>query len=268
MFTSFDLPDLKPYLMLVPALMGLLLFNPSFITLFTASNSELKLLGKELRILIKSSFYIFFAILFPFITMFFINDDTFISHLFLNNYVLILWLLSFLFLIYLNLGEITQKKFTPKTTLQKSIVFYIFTFYMIINALIFGLFSHYIYSSTNLTNKFELLVFIYIIQYFLLKPCLNLMPKIYTEEIRVCIRLTNGEKIQNAYLLYPMFGKKILLGDKSIPSECRHKIAIAYDRIEYIEFYITPISWGQKAPQAFTTIVPYKEDSKINDLFK
>lgn len=261
-----SLLDLK-LITVIPALIGLLLFKPSFVTLFTASRSEKIMLGKELRLLIIIIGYFLYAIFLPIMTIYLINDVPFFRNFLLNKVVLAFVIPFFAYLIYLNIGDFLNKSFLPKSTKQREIFFVAFFFYVIFVLLIFGLISFELLIST-IDDKYGLIIFFTIVEFYFLLPCIQLLSKIYDEEIVVKVRLTNGETIKNAHLLHPMFGKKLLLGDKPKANYCRHKFAVPIERIEYIEFFITPVRWGHKTPKAFTTIVSYKEEPKINELFK
>ncbi|WP_391558260.1 hypothetical protein [Robertmurraya sp.] len=102
------------------------------------------------------------------------------------------------------------------------------------------------YVLDNLTSKEPLLILFIILSITLLyrlflQPLVSLYSIFLKKEIKVKIKLSNNETIHNAYLLYPTFGNRLLLGNKPLSSSSDHKFAISRDKIEYIEFFIRDV---------------------------
>lgn len=245
--------------LLIPLIVGLftiIVLKPGIITLFTASKSEILMMNKEIRKFIYIVKYIVFVYLFPISLYHSIKSENwFVS--FFDSFLPLLVLIPIIgVLFWVNNKKFTEIKYIDTTWMRLLLVFsagyyciYLGLFY---SALLFSAFE------TRSIGAIGIVILATFLYWLLLKPPIKFFLRLDYEEIKVKIRLSNGQVIRDAYLLYPTHGKQILLGDNLDADRCFHKIALPLSKIEYIEFFITKFHWGKPYTTKNSSITIHK----------
>ncbi|KXG09915.1 hypothetical protein AT864_01475 [Anoxybacillus sp. P3H1B] len=232
----------------------LFIFKPNIITFFTSSKSERMLLNKELRKLYDISVFIFFFVTIPFV----ITHDTVkqkgIIYSFVDTniqYFLYIILVGFIFSIFFNIRfkrykhirfKLYNFKDVSNNRLRIEFIFmYLFLWFVFLTSstIVFGIILNLACVEKSVPSIATVIAYtpLYILQLYPFRRILN---KLIYEEVKAKIILTNGQVICNAFVLHPTYGSKILIGDKPEQVYCTQLIAIPKDKIEYIEFLVTP----------------------------
>ncbi len=228
---------------IVSAIFLFIVFKPGIITIFTASKSERLLMNKELRQILYFVKYIVLAYLFPF-SIFQSFKEGLETSVFFQSYFFLLFLVIIgVVLLWFNSKKEDKWQTTDSIWIRLLLVFGA-GFYCIGLGLIYSAFLDDAVLSTKTVDAILALCFITVLYWLFLKPAIKFFTTIDSVEIKVKIRLSNGQVIRDAYLLYPTYGNQILLGDKNDPALCYHKVSLPISKIEYIEFFITRYHWG------------------------
>lgn len=231
--------------LLIPVVSGIFLFmvfKPGIITIFTASKSERLLMNKELRQILYFVKYIVIAYIFPF-SIFQSFKEVLETSAFFQSYLFLLILAIIgVTLLWFNSKKEDKWQLSSNIWVRLLLVFGSGS-YCIGLGLIYSAFIEAAIISKTI-EIFLVLCFVTILYWLFLKPPIRFFTTMDSEDIKVKIRLSNGQVIRDAYLLYPTHGNQILLGDKNDPALCYHKISLPVSKIEYIEFFITKYHWG------------------------
>ncbi|ASJ54453.1 hypothetical protein BP422_13340 [Brevibacillus formosus] len=237
-----DATILRLLLPIVSTIFLFIVLKPGIITIFTASKSERLLMNKELRQILYFVKYIVLAYLFPF-SMFQSFKAALVASPFFQSDMFLLILASIgLTLLWFNSKKEDKWKASNNIWIRLLLVFGS-GYYCIC----LGLGYSAILDAAIISKTVEAILavcLITVLYWLFLKPAIRFFTTMDSEEIKVKIRLSNGQVIRDAYLLYPTHSNQILLGDKNDPALCYHKISLPVSKIEYIEFFITKYHWG------------------------
>ncbi|MED2010906.1 hypothetical protein P4V39_22825 [Brevibacillus borstelensis] len=239
------LSDVTIIRLLIPIVSGIFLFSvfkPGIITLFTATKSERLLMNKELRKTLYLGKYFFLAYLFPF-SFFQSFKEVLLPSPFLSVIHFLVVLIPIgVTLLWFNSRKANKWKTSSSIWIRLLLIFGS-GYYCIFLGLIYSAFLDATIELRTV-NAIIILCITTFLYWLLLKPAIKFFTDVDSIEIKVKIRLSNGQVIRDAYLLYPTYGNQILLGDKSDPDLCFHKISLPLSKIEFIEFFITRYHWG------------------------
>lgn len=249
-----DTELLNIFKFVVTALIPLMLViatRPNIGTLFSSSKSERLLLSKELRLIYSLFTITFLWVLTPMMFASDLKDNHPKIYDFINTNPQIIFsviIIGFLLSIALYYLVSKFKVFSNNKIVSKSKIgkFYYFLFPIVIIFYIPTLCVTYgiVVIETFQSSNFELFItytsILTLMYYHLFLRFIRKFFKIILhQDIMIEIVLNNGTQINNAYLLHPTYGNKILIGNHPHAIDCTETFVISQKNIEYIRFFIS-----------------------------
>lgn len=254
----FSIPVDKIIAPILVSIIIWIMFNPSLLTFFSSSKSERLLLSKEIRIFHRIIICIICFFQIPLMICYQFLDGRFYN--FFEKYLSLVLVIVCIGFIASWVFNYRFRYYSENKKIKEFMFFYIFVNIIYFPCLFFT-YGFMILSLEFTIKELEFwantltLSFIYI--FFLVFLYLS-WKKLFYQEIKTEISLSDGRKISNCYFLHPTYGKSILLGDHPKQDLCNEIIVIPKEKIEYIQFTIT-----HKFPSKETS-TNYKSTSNLS----
>ena len=228
---------------------SLLFVSKGVITFLSSQKHERRFLTKELQFLYDLVILLFVFYFTPIVLMSGPYKEKNFIYNFIDNNLLNLvpaLIIGFVFTIifnkkmdYYNSVEFLQQKDRKKgKKLNYGFLFYYLTSTFIYIAPLGSLYGLFIHTARNEFNEMLLTVVFLLsaVYLILIFPFIRAFNKIFRINTPATIILKNGDRIINAYVLYPTYKNKLLIGDSPDVYSCSKNIAINNENVEYIVF--------------------------------